>query len=168
MTSWLVQSCILKIKKYKVKIYKVKTCSLDLLSLLPNPWVLKVLRDLLSLLLSLQSPEVISNYSCLKMQRRLFWGRFFSSLNLHDAPNLHTPALNSDFWTENIWVWRWSFWFSRTSWSLSFSSLNLMISLSALLTVTKNLINLDNNKITKITRIFEGLERKKNPWHIIL
>jgi len=29
--------------------------------------------------------------------------------------------------------------------------------------VTKNLINLDNNKITKITRIFEGLERKKNP-----
>ena len=31
------------------------------------------------------------------------------------------------------------------------------------MTVTKNLINLDNNKITKIARISEGLERKKNP-----
>ena len=34
-------------------------------------------------------------------------------------------------------------------------------------TVTKNLINLDNNKITKIARISEGLERKKNPRSVI-
>ena len=33
--------------------------------------------------------------------------------------------------------------------------------------VTKNLINLDNNKITKIARISEGLERKKNPRSVI-
>jgi len=33
--------------------------------------------------------------------------------------------------------------------------------------VTKNLINLDNNKITKISRVSEGLERKKNPRSVI-
>ena len=44
---------------------------------------------------------------------------------------------------------------------------NYIIKYNTSSTVTKNLINLDNNKITKIARISEGLERKKNPRSVI-